>query len=127
MKNDAYEIALNPKYDGYQGALGSMMYNIFDEKTVSGAIATSKAGANENEVLVQELHIPAIKKFKTRKVYAWFKDNIWAADLAEMGSLSSRNGGVKYLWCVIDFFPKYVWVKPVTDKKAKRVLNVLLE
>ena len=72
MKNDAYEIALNPKYDGYQGALGSMMYNIFDEKTVSGAIATSKAGANENEVLVQELHIPAIKKFKTRKVYAWF-------------------------------------------------------
>ena len=26
-----------------------------------------------------------------------FKDNIWAADLAEMGSLSSKNKNVKYM------------------------------
>ena len=57
-----------------------------------------------------------IKKFKGRKVYARFKDNIWAPDLAEMGSLSSKNGNVKYLLCVIDFF-KYAWVKPLKDKK----------
>ena len=40
-----------------------------------------------------------------------------------MGSLSSRNGGVKYLWCVIDFFPKYVWVKPLMVIKGKTVLQ----
>ena len=34
-----------------------------------------------------------------------FKDNIWSGDLAEMGSLSSKNGNVKYLLCVIDVFP----------------------
>ena len=40
-----------------------------------------------NEVLAEELHKPVIKKFKRRKVYARLKDNIWVADLAEMGLL----------------------------------------
>ena len=34
-----------------------------------------------NEQLAEELHKPVIKKFKRRKFYARFKDNIWAADL----------------------------------------------
>ena len=37
-----------------------------------------------------------IKKFKKEKKnrgYARFKKNIWAADLAEMESLSSKNRG----------------------------------
>ena len=42
-------------------------------------------GLNINEQLSEELHKLVIKKFKRRKVYARFKDNIWAADLAEMG------------------------------------------
>ena len=40
-----------------------------------------------------------------------------------MGSLSSKNQGVKYLLCGIDVFTKYAWVKPLTDEKAKTVLN----
>ena len=44
-----------------------------------------------NEELAQELHKPVIKKFKRGKVYARFQDNIWAADLAEMTSFSSKN------------------------------------
>ena len=48
-----------------------------------------------NEQLAEELHKPVIKKFERRKVYASFKDNIWAADLAEMDSLSSKNKNVK--------------------------------
>ena len=61
------------------------------------------------------------------KVYARFKNNIWAADLAEMGSLSSKNKNVKYLFCVIDVFTKYTWVKPLKDKKGKTILNVFIE
>ena len=37
-----------------------------------------------NEKLAEELRKPVIKKFKRREVYARFKDNISAADLAEM-------------------------------------------
>ena len=88
---------------------------------------TSKAGVSVNEQLAEELHKPVTKKFKRRKVYARFKDNIWAADLAEMESLSSKNKNVKYLLCVIDVFTKYAWVKPLKDKKGKTVLNAFME
>ena len=57
---------------------------------------------------------------------ASFKDNIWAADLAETESLSSKNQGVKYL-CVRDVFTKYAWAKPFKDKRSKTVLNGFIE
>ena len=64
-----------------------------------------------------------IKKIKRREVYATFKDNILAWDLADMRSLSSFNRGVKYLQCVIDVFTDNTWVGPLTDKKSKAVLD----
>ena len=36
-----------------------------------------------NEQLAKELHKPIIRKFKKRKVYSRYKDNIWDADLAD--------------------------------------------
>ena len=53
-----------------------MVCKLFDTKTGSGA--------SVNEELVQELHKPLIKKFKRRKVYAGFKDNTLAKDLADI-------------------------------------------
>ena len=45
------------------------------------SIRNNKHGiSNLNKVLVQELHKPVIKKSKRRKVYAKFKDIIWAVD-----------------------------------------------
>ena len=87
--------------------LPSILYKFFGKKI--------RLRATVNEELVEQLHNPVIKKFKRRKIYATFKDNIWAADLAEMGSLSSKNQGVKYLLCVVDVFTKYIWVKPLKD------------
>ena len=45
-----------------------MVYKFFDKKT------GSEIGVNEQ--LAEELHKPAITKFKRRKVYERFKDNI---------------------------------------------------
>ena len=104
-----------------------MVYKFFDKKTRSGAIATSRAGVSVNEQLAEELHKPVTKKFKRRKVYARFKDNIWAADLAEMESLSSKNKNVKYLLCVVDVSTKYTWVNPLKGKIGKAVLNAFIE
>ena len=84
-------------------------------------------GISVNEQLAEELHKPVIKKIKRRKVYARFKDNIWAADLAEMESLPSKNKNVKYLLCVIDVFSKYAWVKLLKDKKGKTVLDAFIK
>ena len=43
LRSSAYDIASNPKYDGYQRGLASMVYNFFDskvapldKKTISG-------------------------------------------------------------------------------------------
>ena len=66
-----------------------MVYKIFDKKT--------RSGVNVNEQLAEQLHKPVIKKIKRRKVYPRFKNNIWAVDLAEMESLSSKNKNVKVL------------------------------
>ena len=49
MKDKVYEIALNPKFDGYLGGLASIMYNFFVKKIRSGT--TSKVKSNVNEVL----------------------------------------------------------------------------
>ena len=65
-----------------------------------------------NEELTRKLHRPIIKKFKRRKFFARFKDNISAADFTEMRLLSFFNQKIKYLLCVIDVFTKYVQVKP---------------
>ena len=114
LKNRAFDIAKDPKYDGYQRGLASMVYNIFDSK-VSGSGARLTP---ENEQLTNELHKPIIRKFEKRKVYSTFKDNIWGVDLADMQLLSKYNKGIRFLLCVIDIFSKYDWVVPLKDKKG---------
>ena len=93
----------NSKYDGYRRALGSMVYKCFEKKT------RSRVSVNQN--LAVELHKPAIKILKGCRIFARIKDNVWVADLAEMGSLSSKNKNIKYSLRVIHFFTKYSWVK----------------
>ena len=96
-----------------------MFYKVFDKKTGSET--------SVNEQLAEELHKPAVKKFKKRKIYARFKDNIWAADLTQMESSPSKNKKVKYLLCVIDVFTDFAWAKTLKDKKGKTALNTFIE
>ena len=51
---------------------------------------------------------------------------VWEADLAEIGSLPSKNKKVKYSY-VIDVFAIYAWIKPLKDKKGKTVLNAFIQ
>ena len=67
--------------------------------------------------LANELQKPIIRKFRKRRVYSSFRDNIWGADLADMQSLSKYNKGIKYLLCAIDLFSKYTWVVSIGGKK----------
>ena len=76
-----------------------------------------------SSILAAELHKPVIRKFKKRKVYSQFKDNIWGVYLADMQSLSRKNKGIKYLLCAIDFYSKYAFVIPLENKKGISVTN----
>ena len=73
MRDKAFNIAKNPKYDGYQTGLVLMFYRIFDKRTSGGAI---KNEIISNKELKDELHKPIISKFKKWKVYSSFIDNI---------------------------------------------------
>ena len=56
-----------------------MVYKFFDKKSASlDKSKGSGVATNEpNYQLANELHKPIIIKFKKRKVYSYFKDNIW--------------------------------------------------
>ena len=38
LHNKAFNIAKNPKYDGYQRGLASIVYRFFDKNTAGGAV-----------------------------------------------------------------------------------------
>ena len=118
LRDKAYNIASNPEYDGYQRDLASMVYKLFDKKSMGTGMAKPSSS-----ILADELHKPVIKKFNKRKVYSQFKDNIWGVDLADMQSLSRKNKGIKYLLCAIDLFSKYAFVVPSKDKKGISIVN----
>ena len=67
-----------------------------------------------------------LEKFKKRKVYSSFKDNIWGADLADMQLISKYHKGNKYLLCAIDLFSEYTFVVPLKDKKGSTIVNAFL-
>ena len=108
LRDKVFKIASDPKYDGYQRGLASMVYKFFDKKS-SGSGITNEP----NYQLANELHKSIIKKFKKRKVYSSFRDSILGVNLTDMQSLSKYNKGIKYLLCAIDLFSRlmgYAWV-----------------
>ena len=88
LKDKAFKIASNPKYDGYQKGLTSIVYKFFDKKSKGGGV---KNEIKENQKLANKLHKPIIRKFRKIKVYSSFKDNIWGVDLADMQFISKHN------------------------------------
>ena len=101
-----------------------MVYKFFDKKSASLNKSSGSGIVNESYYqLANELHKPIIGKFKKRKVYLSFRDNIWGVDLADMQSLSKYNKGNKDLLCAIDLFSKHGLVIPIKDKKGTSIVN----
>ena len=119
LRDKVFNIAKNPKYDGHQRELASMVYKYFYTKTAGSGIKSMP----QNEQLAKGLHKPIIKKFKRRKVYSAFKNYTWAADLADMQLVSKFNKGFRFLLYVINISSKYAWVGPLKDKKGVSTVN----
>ena len=111
-KKKALKIPFDPRVNGCQRGLASMVYKFFNERTKGSGI-NNKRNLLVNSQLAEELHKQIIKNFKRRKVYSSFEDNIWGADLADIQLISKYNKGIRYLLCVIDLFSRYAWVIPL--------------
>ena len=72
LREKAFKVASNPKYDNYQKGWAWMVYKVFDKKyTGAGIKSMSK------QQLPNKFHKPII-------VCSSFKDNIWGVDLGDM-------------------------------------------
>ena len=60
LRDKAFNIAKDPKYDGYQSGLASMVYKYFDKNPKGGV----NIPLEFNEKLAKELHKPVIRNFK---------------------------------------------------------------
>ena len=64
LKDKAFKIASDPKYDGYQRGLASMVYTFFDKKSASLNKSSASGVVNKpNYQLANEPHKPIIRKF----------------------------------------------------------------
>ena len=82
LRDKAFNIAKNPKYDGYQRGLASMVYKFFDKKSTSLTDkSVSGSGVNIplefNKQLAKELHKPIIRKIKKKQFIPDLKIIFW--------------------------------------------------
>ena len=68
LRDQAFNIAKNPKNDGYQKGLASMVYKFFDKKSERSGVATNNV-IKQNIQLADELHKPIIRKFLKKIVF----------------------------------------------------------
>ena len=87
--HEAFNIAKNPLYGGYQRGLASMVDKYSDKKSAFLA-GKSDFGSDiknknmSNQELPKELRKTIIRKFEKLKVHSSFIHNIWGADLVDI-------------------------------------------
>ena len=65
LRDKAFKIAKNPKYDGYQCGLATIIFKFSDKKTSGSGMINDNTS---NKKLTEELHKSIIKKFNK---YTW--------------------------------------------------------
>ena len=64
LRDKAFKSVSNPKYDGYQRGLASMVDKFFDKKSSGSGIANEPTYQ-----LVNELHKPIVRKLKKKSLF----------------------------------------------------------
>ena len=72
LRDKAFKIVSDPKYDGYQRGQVSMIYKFFDKKSSESGVAAIEL----NYQFTNEPHRQIIGKFKRQKGYSSSRDNI---------------------------------------------------
>ena len=79
LRDKAFNIAKNPRYDGFQRGLASTVYKYFDKKSAKGSGFKSAIKQNQRPLnlatqqLAEELHKPIITKLKKEKYIHYIK------------------------------------------------------
>ncbi|XP_046753062.1 uncharacterized protein LOC124416182 [Diprion similis] len=79
--------------------------------------------SGEKIQLVRELHAPARRNFKRRRVIVKGFDDLWQADLVEMRQYAKINKNFNYILTVIDVLSKFAWAVALENKSAQSVVD----
>ena len=67
---------------------------------------------------------PPKRNYPSNKIIYNDIDEIWSNDLADLVDYkTSNNKGYRYMLIVIDNFSKYLWAKPLKNKKSKTITD----
>lgn len=69
------------------------------------------------------LHREARKPLKRSRIVVAGIDDQWSADLMDMVKFNKSNQGARFILVVIDVFSKYLWLRPLKDKKGSSVVK----
>lgn len=75
--------------------------------------------------VVNELHRPARRNFKRRRVIIRGLNDLFQADLVEMIPYAKINRNYRYILIVINTFSKFVWAFPIKRKSGKEVTEAI--
>jgi hypothetical protein len=96
-----------------------------------GATAFSRAlgGRPVKEDLLGEesytLHRPVRYRFPRRKTIVSGPGDEFQCDLVDCSAYKKYNDGIRYLFCCIDVFSKYAWVRPLHTKRGQETTAAL--
>ena len=73
LRDKAFNIAKNTKYDGYKRELALIVYKSFDKKISCTSGNGIKNDNILNKELAEELHKPIIRKFKNESILMFYR------------------------------------------------------
>lgn len=115
LKNIYYNLENPASYSTAQ-----KLYEACDRKISKVEIKEWLSGQN-----AYTLHKPIRKKYLRNPYIVNGINSQVQADLIDMGSLSDKNDGVKFILLTIDSFSRFVNVRPLRSKSALEVLEAL--
>src|SRR6267154_553973 len=104
------EAYTNPSHAGsFRGLKAIQRHAKVDEKTAREWLMGEKS---------YTLHKQSKTKFRRRRTIAKGINELWQADLVDLGLLSNENDSQRYLLTCIDVFSKYARVEPLKNKSG---------
>ena len=113
LRDKAFKITNDPKYNGYQRGLASMIKSLVEVVLTLDQIIS----------LLMNFIVRLLENLGDKKSIHLLETKFGGVDLADMQSLGKYNIRIKYLLCAIDFFSKYAWVVPLKHKSGISTVN----
>ncbi|MCP3678835.1 MAG: transposase family protein [Gammaproteobacteria bacterium] len=71
------------------------------------------------------LHKTIRKPRKYRRTLVFAPRDLWQIDLLDMQKYARENRGYRYMCVIIDCFSKFMWIKPLKNKRGKETVKAL--